>query len=175
MIHVPRDYIKDAVAWCSHKSRAKEYVRSLGTHNAGQKHPKSKGLWFCFESIALIQFSTCTACVFPCSRDKYSRQIREYWVDVQTVGKFRSTEQEEITDRTSVEGVADHFVLGGVEPGPGPMNLDGSASEAETDDDGSDSGNDGSRRGCKRRVKPEDVEEERALEALYGLEGSYMG
>ena len=90
---------------------------------------------------------------------------------VKTVGKFTSTEQEEITDKTSVEGVADHFVLGGVEPGPGPLNPDAGATDSETDDDASDSGNDGSSRGkgYKRRVKPEEVEEERALEALCGL------
>ena len=101
----------------------------------------------------------------PDSRDKYCRHVREYWVDVQTSGKFTSAENEEIRDTTIAEGEAENFVLGGIEPGP--MRPDGEASDEEDEDGESDTEDDPKRgKGSgKRHLKPSEVAEEHALEA----------
>ncbi|CAK9057057.1 Uncharacterized protein SCF082_LOCUS30683 [Durusdinium trenchii] len=45
-------------------------------------------------------------------RDKYERNIKEYWVDVQTTGSFEDENEEALIDRTFGEGEASTFDLG---------------------------------------------------------------
>ena len=101
-------------------------------------------------------------------RYKYNRKVWEYWVDVKTFGTFKATEKEEIKDSTSVEGMAENFVLG-LEAGH-PEDPNGELSGDEDDDeDGSESSGEGGSskgksKGPKKASKAE-VQEERAFEA----------
>ena len=104
-------------------------------------------------------------------RDKYERKVWEYWVDTKTTGTWEKEEKEEIVDHSLVEGKGNTLVLGGIEPGM-PMDPENQLDEEDDEEEESDAGSDledakppSSNRGCKRRVKADEVEEERALEA----------
>ncbi|CAE7199370.1 unnamed protein product, partial [Symbiodinium pilosum] len=105
-------------------------------------------------------------------RDKYERKVWEYWVDTKTTGTWEKEEKEEIVDHSLVEGKGNTLVLGGIEPGM-PMDPENQLDEEDDEEEESDAGSDledakppSSNRGCKRRVKADEVEEERALEAI---------
>ena len=94
-------------------------------------------------------------------RDKYQRQVKEYWVDTQTTGTFEDENEESFIDRTIGEGSAESFDLGlpavshtGFSPGEEPDT------DQEVDDTVDDAAS------CKTKSKGKgDVDQEHALEA----------
>lgn len=49
---------------------------------------------------------------YPCRRDKYESNIKEYWIDVETSGSYENEQTEELVDKTFAEGTAESFDLG---------------------------------------------------------------
>ncbi|CAL1132409.1 unnamed protein product [Cladocopium goreaui] len=114
--------IKDAVRYCTVKSRVKTHVR----------------------------------------RDKYERDLKEYWVDTATTGTFENEHEESLVDRTSTEGIASSFDLG-LPAAPDGIEDQGDESEAE-----STSGNEAP--SVRSKVpKPDDLENEPVFEAVENI------
>ena len=89
-------------------------------------------------------------------RDKYERDLKEYWVDTATTGTFENEHEESLVDRTSTEGIASSFDLG-LPAAPDGIEDQGDESEAE-----STSGNEAP--SVRSKVpKPDDLENEPSL------------
>ena len=99
--------------------------------------------------------------MFPCHRrDKYERNIREFWVDVATTGAFERENEETLCDKTGAEGTAVSFDLG-LPAAPDGIEDQGDESEAE-----STSGNEAP--SVRSKVpKPDDLENEPVFEAPF--------
>ncbi|CAL1126490.1 unnamed protein product [Cladocopium goreaui] len=99
-------------------------------------------------------------------RDKYERNIREFWVDVATTGAFERENEETLCDKTGAEGTAVSFDLG--LPAEQPQVDDrGPPSDPDDSDAEVGSGNeDDSDRSTRTKVpRPGDVQEESVFEA----------
>ena len=121
----------------------------------------------------MISFIEC--CPSHDRRDKYERDLKEYWVDLQTSGQDEDENEEVLTDRTSGEGQAVSFDLGlpTTDCPNSPGGDDDTDHEVEEDLDGDDAT---SSKASKTRVKvpgKHDVETESLLEAGKQL-GVYM-
>ena len=93
-------------------------------------------------------------------RDKYERDLKEYWVDTATTGTFENEHEESLVDRTSTEGIASSFDLG-LPAAPDGIEDQGDESEAE-----STSGNEAP--SVRSKVpKPDDLENEPVFEAPF--------
>lgn len=125
--------------------------------NLEQQHA-AKFLW---------QWQSVILHVFPCHRrDKYERNIREFWVDVATTGAFERENEETLCDKTGAEGTAVSFDLG--LPAEQPQVDDrGPPSDPDDSDAEVGSGNeDDSDRSTRTKVpRPGDVQEESVFEA----------
>ena len=104
------------------------------------------------------------ACMFPFRRDKYEKDLRKYWVDVETTGSYEAENEEQFVDATVGEGDAGDSIDLGL-PAPdrnAVVNSPGEEPDEDTDEDVSE--DDGS--GSSRHKVPSknDVEREHALE-----------
>ena len=109
-------------------------------------------------------------------RDKYQRNVYEYWVDISTTGEHEREEGEEVVKNTGIDGEAEDFSLGGIEPGK-PLLPDAIASDDDESDDSDRESSDFSPakargkapkrhgKGKGRKEKKNELEEERLLEA----------
>ena len=97
-----------------------------------------------------------------CRRDKYERDLKEYWVDTATTGTFENEHEESLVDRTSTDGIATGFDLG--LPAAPPSAIEdqgGDESEAE-----STSANEAP--SVRSKVpKPDELDNEPVLEAPF--------
>ena len=94
-------------------------------------------------------------------RDKYERDLKEYWVDTATTGTFENEHEESLVDRTSTDGIATSFDLG--------LPAEQNAIEDQGDDESeaeSTSGNEAP--SVRSKVsKPDDLDNEPLLEAPF--------
>ena len=125
--------------------------------------------------ITVVVLSIYECCSSHGRRDKYERNVKEYWVDLQTTGKDENENEEMFTDRTIGEGQAVSFDLGlpTADCPESPGGDEETDDEVEEDLDGDDAA---SSKTSKTRVKvpgKNDVETESLLEARKQV-GIYM-
>ncbi|CAE7648197.1 unnamed protein product [Symbiodinium microadriaticum] len=98
-------------------------------------------------------------------RDKYQRNIREFWVDTETTGSYEDEQGERFEEETGAEGMASSFILGGVGPDE-PLPI------ATADDEDEDEDDDGAEEEEGRRTskaRGSELEQERALESVENI------
>ena len=99
----------------------------------------------------------------PVRRDKYQKQLKWYWVDVATTGSFQDEQEEQLVDKTTVEGEASSFV--GLVPFDPNVQVPGDEPQVGSDDDDDIDNDSGSTRTRGRVPGKNDVDMEYALEA----------
>ena len=91
-------------------------------------------VWVCGKSIQGLEHGS----EHFCRKDKYQRHVREYWVDVETVGKLETSHMEEFSQKyTIVDEDGSELPMpeiGGKSPSA-CLSLDGD-SYSDDDDDG---------------------------------------
>ena len=99
-------------------------------------------------------------------RDKYEKDLKEYWVDTHTEGNLEHEREESFQERTSIEGQAADFELGMAD---GPLDLVNGQTHDESDDNNEDDLDDDT----SSRAPKADCEKESALE-VRGFKKSSM-